>query len=364
MIKMEVSTMKNSRLYSFLALIIGVSLAVTSGCTKVVTPDQTPAVPAVPPAQGVITAPVTAPVTGAADLVITKVWLDGSMINYTIKNIGTADSPQTYAYIYVNDILPAQGGSSFVDVLRPGQERLLAFSNYTWTLGKIFGGATVQVRVNPAGYIELPMDNSKVKVCADGKNEASEAIETNNCKVMLFGILWDYDLLRVANLAVWRNSNGVLPEPGSENEVNGAHFQVANADMEVTPQLETIPQQVPQGWMQGTWGYFYSDEYGSPRTTAIKIPAKLHFVARVGLARNATGSDGVTFKVGLKDLNDTVTWISDKTVTTPGAFEDWDINLSGYEGQKYYLILRVDAGASPVNDFAIWNQAKLLQVND
>jgi len=355
--------MKNSRMYSFLALIIVISLVVISGCSKVTTPDEAPAASAVPATPAVITAPVTAPVAGVSDLVITKVWLDGLTINYTIKNVGAADSPQTYSYIFVNDLLPAQGGSSFVDVLKPGQEELLTFSNYQWPFGRSYGEG--QTRVRSEGYIELPLNNNKVKVCADAKSEASEAVETNNCKVTLFGILWDYDLLRVSNLATWRNSDGDLPEPGSENTANGAHYQVPNVDMEVTPQLETIPQQVPQGWMQGTWGYFYSDEeYGSPETAAVKVPAKLHFVARVGLARNAIGSDGVTLKVGLKDLNDTVTWIASKKLTTPGAVEDWDINLSDYEGQKYYLILRVEAGASPVNDFVIWNQARLLQVND
>ena len=209
------------------------------------------------------------------------------------------------------------------------------------------------------------MDNHKVRVCADAKSEASEAIENNNCKVTLIGMMWDYDLLRVSNLATWRNGDGNLPEPGGENNVHGAHFQIPNRDMEVTPQLETIPQQVPQGWMQGIWGYFYADDADySPKMTAIKIPAKLHFVARVGLSRDATGTDGVTFRFGLRDLNDTVTWIDSKKVTSPGAFENWDINLSDYEGQKYYFFLRVDAGASPVNDFAIWNQARLIQVND
>jgi hypothetical protein len=356
--------MLSSPLYSFLALIIAISLAITSGCTKVTTPDVAPAAPAVSAAPGVVTAPVPAPVTGASDLVVTNVWLDGLTINYTIKNMGTVDSPQTYSHVFVNDLLPASGSSSFVDVLKPGQEKSLTFSNYEWPFGKNFGEVQAQVQVNPAGYIELPVGNNKIKVCADAKSEANEAVETNNCKVTLVGTLWYYDLLSQSNLATWRNSNGDVPEPGSENNANGAHFQLANVNLEVTPQLETIPQQVPEGWMQGTWGYFYSDEFGSRRTTAIKIPAKLHFVARVGLARNAIGSDGVSFKVGLKDLNDTVTWIASKKVTTPGAFEDWDINLSDYEGQKYYLILRVEAGASPVNDFAIWNQAKLVQVND
>ena len=363
--KMEVSILRNYRLYSFLALAIGISMAVTSGCSNVTAPDKSPAVPVAPSTPGAITAPVTAPVTGSSDLVVTKVWLDGLTVNYTIKNMGAVDSPQTYTYIYVNDLLPAQGSSSYVDVLKPGQEELRTFSNYEWPFGKNMGGVQAPMRANPAGYVELPLNNTKVAVCADAKSEASESVETNNCKVTLVGVLWDYDLLPVSNLATWRNSDGDYPEPGSENNVNGAHFKVANINLETTPQLEMIPKQVPQGWMQGTWGYFYSDEeYGSPRTAAIKIPAKLHFVAKIGLARNAEGSDGVTFKVGLKDLNDTVTWIDSRKVTTPGSFEDWDIDLTNYEGQKYYIILRVEAGDSPVNDFAIWNQAKLIQVND
>ena len=362
--------MKNPRLYPILALLIALSLAVTSGCSAVATPTATLSVPAVAPPSSIVAASTaapatTAPVVGSPDLVITKVWLEGQMINYTVRNAGTADSPQTYSYIYVNDLFPAQGGSSLLDVVNPGQERTVTFSNYQWPFGKDFGEVLGQEKVDPRGYIELPNNNKKVKVCADAMNEAKEAVETNNCKVTIIGLLWDYDLLSVSNLATWRNGDGDLPEPGSENNLHGAHFQIPTRDMEVRPQLETIPQQVPQGWMQGTWGFFYSDvEYGSPKTAAISVPAKLHFVARVGLASNAAGSDGVTFKFGLKDLNDTVTWIASKKASTPGGFEDWDINLGEYEGQKLYFILRVDAGASPVNDFAIWNQARLIQVND
>jgi hypothetical protein len=357
--------LKNPRMYSFLALIIAISMAVTLGCSKVSAPNVAPAVPATPTAPAVTPTPMAAPVTGASDLVINKVWLDGLTIYYTIKNVGTADSPQTYSYIFVDDLMPSQGGTSFVDVLKPGQEKLLSFNNYEWPFGKEFGVTQAQVKPDSAGYIELRLDNHKVRVCADGKSAAGEATETNNCKVTLIGMMWDYDLLRVSNLATWRNGDGNLPEPGGENNAHGAHFQIPNRDMAVTPQLETIPQQVPQGWIQGIWGYFYSDDADySPKMAAIKIPAKLHFVARVGLSRDATGTDGVTFRFGLRDLNDTVTWIDSKKVTSPGAFENWDINLSNYEGQKYYFFLRVDAGASPVNDFAIWNQARLIQVND
>jgi len=358
--------MKHFCLYSFLALLVIMSLAVTSACSTATTSSDTPATTEVPATSGATTAPVTAPVSGGApDLVITKVWLDGLMVRYSIKNVGTADSPQTEAYIYVNDLMPTMGGSSFVDVLKPGEERSLVFSNYEWPYDR---GSSMQefiANVNPAGYIDLRLQNNKLKVCADAKSEAGETIETNNCKVTLVGILWDYDLLRVSNLALWRNNDGDIPDPGSERSVTGAHFQIPNADMETTPQLEIIPPQVPQGWMQGTYGYFYADGISSsPKIAALKIPAKLHFVARVGLTSNSTGSDGVTVKFGLKDLNDNVTWIASKKVTTPGAFEDWDINLGDYEGQKCYLVLRVEAGASPVNDFTIWNQARLIQVND
>ena len=50
-----------------------------------------------------------------------------------------------------------------------------------------------------------------------------------------------------------------------------------------------------------------------------------------------------------------------KTMTVPGQFEDWDIDLSDYAGQKVFFVLRVEAGASAVNDFAVWKQARLVQ---
>jgi len=357
--------MQHFRLYLLLAVLVVMSLALTSACSTAPTTPATPSTPAVPSTPPVTTAPLTAPAGGTSDLVITKVWLEGLMIKYSVKNIGTADSPQTEAYIYINDLMPTMGGSSFVDVLKPGEERTLEFSNYEWPYDRGSGLQEFSANVNPAGYIELRLQNNKLKVCADARSEVDETIETNNCKVTLVGMLWDYDLLRVSNLATWRNNDGDIPDQGSERSVTGAHFQIPNADMEVTPQLEIIPPQVPGGWMQGTYGYFYSsDVNSSAKVAALKFPAKLHFIARVGLANNATGTDGVTVKVGLKDLNDTVTWLDSKKLTAPGAFEDWDVNLGNYEGQKYYIVLRVEAGPSAVNDFTIWNQARLIQVND
>jgi len=350
--------MKYSRMYLFLALIMAVSLAAAAGCSKVTPEDIAPAAPIAP---GVITAPVAAPVAGGApDLVITKVWLEGQMVYYTIKNAGAGESPQTYTQLSVNDLIPTMGDSSFVDALKPGQEKTLTFSSYQWPYGANSGDSlTAGANVNPAGYIDPSQQNYKVKVCADAKSEAGETVESNNCMVKLWGLLVDYDMLATAHLATWRNSAAEMPDFGNETSTQGAHFKVGDGELEV------VPQQVPQGWIQGTWGYFYTDkDFGNPRMAAIKIPANMHFVARVGLAKSATGSDGVTFKFGLKDLNDNLTFIGSKKMAVPDVYEDWDIILSQYEGQRAFFVLRAEAGASPVNDFAIWKTARIIQVSD
>ncbi len=353
--------MKNPRFYLLLSLIVVISLAVVSGCTQAAPENKTPAPQVAPAGPGAVTAPV-APVAGAPDLIITQVRSDGSKIYYTIKNIGAVDSPPTYTYLKVNDLLPTEGGSSYVDILKPGQEQLNTFSSFQLAPA---GSAQTKLDINPQGYADVRLLNTKIEVCADAQGKASEAVETNNCKVMVLGTPWSYDLLSVNTLATWTNGAGNIPETGGEGNVVGAHFQVSTGSIDVTPTVETIPQQVPDGYMQGTWGYFYADELGSQKMAPIRIPPKLHFMGNIGLARNATGSDGVTFKFGLRDsVNNNVTWVDSKKVTAPGPLEYWDINLSDYEGQKDYFILRVDAGASPVNDFAIWNKAILIQVND
>lgn len=351
--------MKNHHYYILLTLIVVVLLAVISGCSQATTVNKTPGAPT---SQGEVTAPV-APATGAPDLIITQVKSNGTTIDYTIKNMGAVDSPPTYTYLKVNDLMPTVGGSSYVDILKPGQEQVNTFSSYKLAPS---GSAQTKLNINNEGYADVRLLNTKVQVCADAKGEVSEAVETNNCKVMVLGTPWNYDLLSVYNRATWVNGNGDIPEPGGEGNVVGAHFEVRNTgSIDVTPVLETIPQQVPDGFMQGTWGYFYTDESGSQKSAPIRIPSKLHFVANVGLATTATENDGVIFRFGLKDsVNTKLTWVDSKKMTVPGSFTDWDINLSNYEGQIDYFILRVDAGADPVNDFAIWKKASIMQVND
>lgn len=317
-----------------------------------------------------VTVNVGAAVTGAGDLVITDAWLEGCMIYYRIKNIGSLELPGTTTYLYVDNLFPPLGGTSFCDVMKPGQERTLVFSSYQWpdcgqspassgegrqqygTLVRAPTGTTI------AGYMDASVLNHQVKVCADGKNEVKESNKNNNCLMKIWGILFDYDLLPVAHLATWKNSAGEMPAFGSESSTTGAYIKLGDGG------LEMVPQQVPQGWIQGYWGIFSVDpELKTPLTAAIMLPPKTHLKLRVGLASHAQGSDGVTFKVGLRDLSDTTNFLPGKKMTVPGQFEDWDIDLSDYEGQKVLIVLRVEAGTTATNDFAIWKQARLLQIS-
>ena len=206
--------------------------------------------------------------------------------------------------------------------------------------------------------------NHMIKACADGKNEASEADKNNNCLSKIYGILFKYDLLPQAHQATWLTNTGPSDYYTTEGTTTGAHFKMGDGSMEV------IPPKSPNSWIQGYFGYFSTTTPGlgavdtGPSATPvlpIKIPPKLKFIGKVGLAQNATGTDGVTFKLGLKGLNDTTNFVASKTMTQPGVFEDWVVDLKDYEGQVAYFILRTDAGAGADNDFAVWKEGRLEQ---
>jgi len=343
---------------------------------------------------------------GAPDLIITSLWLEGCTIYYRVKNTGAMDSPQTYTYLYVDNMFPPLGGTSFVDKLKPGEERGLQFSSYQWPWcgggGTPAGGGgsssgpvgTVmyvhqqdsnysggqQVMANymyqheqptsdttseeGGSYMDFGELNHMIKACADGKNEATEADKNNNCLSQIYGMLFKYDLLPQGHQATWLTNSGPADYYTTEGTTTGAHFKMGDGSLEV------IPPKSPNSWIQGYFGYFSIATPGlgavntGPTATPvmpIKIPPKLKFISRVGLAQNATGTDGVTFKLGLKGLNDVTNFVASKTVTQPGVFEDWVVDLKDYEGQVAYIILRTDAGASADNDFAIWKEGRLEQ---
>ena len=168
-----------------------------------------------------------------------------------------------------------------------------------------------------------------------------------------------FNLNAGAHLATWRTSSGEAPTQGVEGSQSGAYIKMADGG------LEMVPDQSPQGWIQGAWGYFYTDqEFRVARSAAIKVAPGLHFVSRVGLAPNATDSDGVTFKLGIRDMSDQTSWLPGKAMKTPGVYENWDVDLKDYVEQKVFFVLRVEANGSATGDYAIWKEARLVQVNN
>jgi len=302
---------------------------------------------------------VTAPLAGSPDLTVVDVWLEGTMIYYRIKNAGRIDTPPTYTNLYVDNLFPPMGGSSFVDVLKPGQEKVLTFSSYQWPYGADTGGVGSW---NPGVdmIFDPSLQNHTVKVCADAKNEAAESDDANNCMYKIWGNLWDYDLLAISHLPNYYNSWDKIGymEGLNESDKKGAHIKMSDGS------LEMVPESKPQGFIRGKWGVFYTDPYGETRIYPIKVPPKLQFKARVGLSNYAQGSDGVTFKLGFLDSMDTLRFLGEKKMTAPGVFEDWTVDLSDQQGTFGYFLLQVDAGNSPTNDFAIWKEARLVQVSD
>ncbi len=331
---------------------------------------------------------------GAPDLIITDLWLEVCTIYYRVKNTGAVDSPPTYTYLYVDNMFPTLGGTSFVDTLKPGEERGLQFSSYQWpwcgTQPAQSGGGGPRGQVmyvhggdnynpgtynpqttqqNPGGsdsgsYMDFSDLNHMIKACADGKNQATESDKNNNCASKVYGILFHYDMLPQGHQSTWVSNLGPVDYYTTESSTQGAHFKLGDGS------LEMIPPKWPNSWIQGYFGYFITTDPGLgyvntgpvPTTVLpIKIPPKLKFIGRVGMAQNATGTDGATFKVGLKGLNDVTNFVSSKTMTQPGVFEDWVVDLKDYEGQVAYIVLRTEAGASADNDFAVWKVGVLQQ---
>jgi hypothetical protein len=210
------------------------------------------------------------------------------------------------------------------------------------------------------------LTNHTVKACADAKNELEESDKNNNCTSKNWGILWKYDLLPLAHMAVWLNNTGFAPFFGLESSSEGGYIKLGDGSVEV------IPLRIPQGFTQGYFGYFSTNmghSLGAVDTgptpvpsMPIKIPPKTKFFARVGLSDRAQGSDGVTFSLGLKGPSGDTVFLPGKKMTEPGKFEDWVIDLNDYQGQPVRFVLRVEAGASPDNDFAIWKEARLEQM--
>jgi hypothetical protein len=157
-----------------------------------------------------------------------------------------------------------------------------------------------------------------------------------------------YDFYSQAGKATWRSGAGTLPFPGPANDNRGfvrplakGTLHTGNAAIEL---LQTHPQWKTNGWVAGR----YAD----------LTPAKgVHFKSIVGFLKGAAASDGATFSVQVYENGHYYRLF--KKAVTPDRYVNVDLDLSRWAGRNISLVLRVDAGATSAQDWAVWVKPRL-----
>jgi hypothetical protein len=163
-----------------------------------------------------------------------------------------------------------------------------------------------------------------------------------------------YDLVASANKAYWESGAGGLPWPGSEVDDRGFAINRDGFRMEdglihgLT--LETHPQWVPGGFIDGAFTDIYSSGY--------TVASNDTFVAVVGFLENANAGE-VTFKVMIRAQGSENQWIGQVTDTYDSQLKEMRIPLAPWAGRRADFILWVDAGASSGQDWATWVIARI-----
>jgi hypothetical protein len=159
-----------------------------------------------------------------------------------------------------------------------------------------------------------------------------------------------YDFVDNAMSAAWKNGAftdlgfGIVQDDGFARYHTNQMLDDGNIYPKV---LETHPQWVSNGSIQGMY----------PMMT---VPAGTKFIAKVGFLNGATGTDGVLFRLTWKESGSPVTVsLGGKSVTYGGALDSFEVDLSPYAGKTGQFGLKVEAGVSSGQDWAVWAEAKI-----
>lgn len=289
-----------------------------------------------------VTLTVTPVAVGKPDLVITDIWLTGSVVNYKIANRGNADAEPSQSYFYVNNLKQA---TDWVDSLAAGAERTTSFSNFNWNIqsgpaaGPYGGGLTTHY----------------VKVCADINNEVEESDKGNNCLTKIWGETFTYDFVKNAHLAKWRSGAGDLRWPMVPSDTKGAAYVLNDT-------VVMCPERVSNGWIQGRFADFYTPFLGALTTSReIVIPEMAKFTAKVGFEQGKVSADGVRVALGYLDATSSLVLFPKMDLYPGETSRVYEIDLSTLAGKKTEFILWVEAKDSPEGDYVRWVGPKIVQ---
>lgn len=160
-----------------------------------------------------------------------------------------------------------------------------------------------------------------------------------------------YDFVQNADKAVWQSGAGYLPFPGSASDSRGFALWQTNSYMENNKKyakiLETHPEWKENGYIMGTY----------PNLT---VPTGAKLSLKIGFLKEATGTDGVIYRVFFNYTGQPIT-IFEKYKRYTEKVETETIDLSEYQGKNGKFILYVSAGGkSSAQDWAGWAEAEIL----
>lgn len=300
-----------------------------------------------------VTVTVAEAVAGQPDLQVTKVWLQGRSVYYTIVNNGSGKAPVSRAYLYVNGHKDAE---DYVEAMEVGEERTENFSNYNYPYDLEATGVELK---NAPTYI--------VKVCADEEHAVVESNEDNNCGSVILGQLFVYDFVENAHRVEWKTNSGTIIYPSPQTSTSGAAF-TRNMSLEDDKGygscLATFPPPIDQGWIEGSFGDFYTDQATRQSMSRdIVVPENAKFIAKVGFKKGASDTDGVWFLFGYTDEMGRVNYAPGVFASYDGKLSTYQVDLSQIAGKKTRFLLRVEdkAGDLYKENWAVWQNPIVTQ---
>ena len=171
-----------------------------------------------------------------------------------------------------------------------------------------------------------------------------------------------YDFIKKASSATWVNQPlplNVIPTGTKvvfndrKNDRKGFVRYVNNSVLEDGQKYPLSVLQTHPEWKNGGMiiGYYPN----------VDIPANAKFSAKVGFLNGAKASDGVTFEVSVYDIAARGgRRLIQHQAKHDGKLDEISADLKSYAGKKLRIELRVYAGNSSAQDWAVWQKASVV----
>ncbi len=157
-----------------------------------------------------------------------------------------------------------------------------------------------------------------------------------------------YDFYSHAKSAKWRSPHGNLTYPGRGNDQRGYVRPVAsgklNSGNKAKTMLLTHPSFSSGGWIEGTF-------------PEMILGNNLFFKSIVGFSIGANQSDGATFQVYVK-YNNKYHRVNNTRVRNK-KYGKIDVDLSHWANKTVQIVLRIRAGKTSTQDWAVWVKPRL-----